>query len=1076
MLGLCTFNMDKILEGLLTSEHSMAVKRGIVRRVLAAAAHPSSADCEAMFSLGCRLLILGADAFQQQVGEQVLTAYAQAQPEAFSKFFSSTFVFSLLKNGYDPLGPREICLLDLLRLGLRLSLDHPSAPDIHAVVRVEALRMMCERPPAAFAAKLCEILTEFSQCLPRERRCAVLFCQQLVHTVARFRCPAPLTECSGAELEAEFRAFITKVNGVSKLLPRVWLVEPGTLLPSLQEVFSIISTIDSTTEPCIALASLVQHIPPPMTSTLARSLTSDPGIKDASMIAALCRMIDWLSWPLAPRVDTWIITLLKGVAAAKRFSVLIDVTLFKIEQVVSRLWLPIVRAGALTVLQHLLLGFQHSPEPFHLALHHIPQLFEGLHKEDSTSASKARARLAELLHCLMHHFSGFPDLYEPLLDILKDYPAPSEEYMRQVLVLEAWPSQVVPGQAHSLSLLPDRSVTGHTGLVNLGNTCYMNSVLQTLYMASQFRQAILGLNLGPSRPLSRKLQLLFAFLAHTQRAAVEPWDFLEASRPPWFIAGAQQDCSEYLKYLLDRLHEEEKTEGKTLHPICREHQKEHKLVQEAEHLHDRKSPGEASGPTLVQRMFGGKLLTRIQCRACGSISKRLENFTDLSLAFPDKPRESASNEDVKEGRTLMAAGRQIVAAISGGAPNKANWEPSSTDENGDTQEDNSDEGLTVSEQHVSMPETSPQENAPGMQAMSDRAITTKTISVQKDPGKIPSIPELIQFFLETETLCGENSYFCEACDSLQEAERVCTVVEPPCYLILTLVRFAYDVQTHARSKILLDVSVPPLLTLPVASESGRSPNGPIKDLTLKVAGNQNEMGTNGLCIPERACSPQSKKMKSSARSTTSSLNPYSLSSIIIHSGTSSESGHYYCYVRNGEEVKTDGGETHLADISDASLASPEETSQAPKSVVAQSERETTTSASSEDGTWLLCNDSRVSFSSLSSVRGVTRRFPRDTCYVLMYQRCKGTNSHPAHQTSSMRDAGLRPDLLDAVSRDNKLYLQEQEREARSRALHSSSAPLLGWRGFHNDDEGPPPGSCGPTGGGGDFSSVTRLVF
>ena len=53
------------------------------------------------------------------------------------------------------------------------------------------------------------------------------------------------------------------------------------------------------------------------------------------------------------------------------------------------------------------------------ALHHIPQLFEGLHKEDSTSASKARARLAELLHCLMHHFSGFPDLYEPLLDILK---------------------------------------------------------------------------------------------------------------------------------------------------------------------------------------------------------------------------------------------------------------------------------------------------------------------------------------------------------------------------------------------------------------------------------------------------------------------------------------------------------------------------------------------------------------------------------------------------------------------------------------------------------------------------------
>lgn len=52
-----------------------------------------------------------------------------------------------------------------------------------------------------------------------------------------------------------------------------------------------------------------------------------------SVYVFLSRMIDWLSWPLAQHVDTWVIALLKGLAAVQKFTILIDVTLLKIELV-----------------------------------------------------------------------------------------------------------------------------------------------------------------------------------------------------------------------------------------------------------------------------------------------------------------------------------------------------------------------------------------------------------------------------------------------------------------------------------------------------------------------------------------------------------------------------------------------------------------------------------------------------------------------------------------------------------------------------------------------------------------------
>ncbi|NXT75955.1 UBP35 hydrolase, partial [Zapornia atra] len=427
--------------------------------------------------------------------------------------------------------------------------------------------------------------------------------------------------------------------------------------------------------------------------------------------------------------------------------------------------------------------------------------------------------------------------------------------------------------------------------------------------------------------------------------------------------------------------------------------------------------------TLIEKMFGGKMMTKIRCLKCLNVSSREEVFTDLSLAFPPPDRRACGSTSILPVEEI---GPQFIEPPESqlvGSP----WIQRKAPVAGDpASPPMAVETLSFQEPgEVSNPLSG---NAVGVDAAKD---TPSAFGEQAcAPKDSRSVPDLINYFLSPERLTAENKYHCEKCASLQDAEKVAELTEGPHYLILTLLRFSFDPRTMKRKKILDNVSIPVVLKLPI------------------------------LVTPEETEEPCQRGMDRPAPGSGFMSVVYDLCSVVVHSGISSESGHYYCYSRECTDAIPSGQPQDGV---------PKQASDKQLDFEIQ---------------WYLFNDTRVSFSSFESVSNVTSFFPKDTAYVLFYRQRPGRQSCPLHE--ALAEAGclhgepsLHKDLMEAISKDNILYLQEQEKEARNRAAYISALPKspLWWRDFDRDkDDDSSSGGCSPAAGGGGSSSFHGLVF
>ncbi|KAG8369648.1 hypothetical protein BUALT_Bualt14G0035500 [Buddleja alternifolia] len=185
---------------------------------------------------------------------------------------------------------------------------------------------------------------------------------------------------------------------------------------------------------------------------------------------------------------------------------------------------------------------------------------------------------------------------------------------------------------YSASVGEDRNVAySIRGLVNLGNTCFFNSIMQNLLAINRFRDYFFNLDESVGT-LSASMRKLFLETATEggSRSAINPRSLFGSlcTKAPQFRGYQQHDSHELLRCLLDGLSTEELSAKKRIEL----------------------SQASVTDPIFVDAIFGGKLSSTVSCLECGHSSTIYEPFLDLSLPVPTKKPPPKKIQPVTRGK------------------------------------------------------------------------------------------------------------------------------------------------------------------------------------------------------------------------------------------------------------------------------------------------------------------------------------------------------------------------------------------------------------------------------------------
>lgn len=211
------------------------------------------------------------------------------------------------------------------------------------------------------------------------------------------------------------------------------------------------------------------------------------------------------------------------------------------------------------------------------------------------------------------------------------------------------------GPQNKIMKTNDVTAVAATGLRNLGNTCFMNAILQSLSNIEQFNcffkelpaaAQLSGKAAGRMYHTRSQGDTSVSLVEEVRKTLCSLWQGNQTAFSPdslfytiWklmpsFRGYQQQDAHEFMRYLLDHLHRE----------LQNKRNGEVHLSEEE----DRPSTGDRSclngNSSVVSSIFGGVLQNEVNCLICGTESRKFDPFLDLSLDIPSQFRQKRKKD------------------------------------------------------------------------------------------------------------------------------------------------------------------------------------------------------------------------------------------------------------------------------------------------------------------------------------------------------------------------------------------------------------------------------------------------